>query len=78
MKALDVKGIRREIPRPIDREIYMVKVDELGVTLKVKRGRKGLPTVTWEQVWKRAMEMSAEEMRQERAREREMKRAVGR
>jgi hypothetical protein len=57
--------IRRELPLMIDRRQWIVEIHPRHIEFREK-GRRTRYTVPWESVWRRAMEIAAARIREER------------
>ena len=59
------KSIKRKLPRPIERGEWIVELNSVGITFRARRARTRF-MISWDAAWHKAMEIAAEELRQER------------
>lgn len=58
------KPVTRMLPRPINRSLFVVRIDQAGVVFRQKKCRHALPVVPWERVWLAANLLAAQEHRE--------------
>lgn len=64
------KTIHRRLPRAIERLEWVGQFSGAGVSFRRLRSPRVTPIVSWERIWLLAMELSADELRRERAQRR--------
>lgn len=69
------KVVRRKLPRSIDRTQWTVTLDSVGVTFREVKHKTKFP-VSWDAIWQRAMEITAEAARKERLAKRKARRSA--
>lgn len=67
--------IKRKLPRPIERDEWAVEIGPVGISFRQPRGRTRYD-VSWDAVWRRAMEIAAATAQREKREEKELRRAT--